>query len=76
MFKSISHWITLPWAMIVLFFAPGLFAMGGNGGAFALGLLFIVPAVIFSVLGSLCNRTRRVRCYPCKYSKDYQALRR
>lgn len=69
--KSIAHWITIPWALIVLCLGPFLFALGGNGGAFALGLLMILPAVSFSVLGSMCARTRRVQCFPCKYSKDY-----
>lgn len=71
--KSVSHWITIPWSVVVLCLGPFLFAMGGNGGAFALGLLMLVPSVVFAVIGNNCERTRRVQCFPCKYSKDYSA---
>ena len=68
---KISHWITLPWALLVIVAGPFLFSLGGNGGAFALGLLMLLPAVTFAVLARMCARTRRVRCFPCQYSKDY-----
>ena len=67
----ISHWITLPWALLCLIAGPGLLAAGGNGGGFALGILMLVPAVVFAVAARLCPMTRRVQCFPCKYSKDY-----
>jgi hypothetical protein len=68
---KISHWITIPWTLIVFALGPFLFSLGGNGGGFALGVLMIVPAVAFAVAARICLRTRRVQCFPCKYSKDY-----
>jgi len=70
--KTLSHWISLPWFPIALLFSGPLFS-SGNGGGFALGVLFILPAVCFAVLGRLAGRSRRVQCFPCKYSKDYPA---
>ena len=71
--KSISWWITLPWIPTVIFIVlPLLMKLpGGNGAAFALCILFVVPAVFFALLAPLFPRSRRVRCYPCQYSKDY-----
>ena len=74
--KWTSWWITLPWIPVVFFVVlPWLNTLpSGNGAGFALGLLFVVPAALFSVITALCPHTRRVQCFPCKYSKDYAAL--
>ena len=73
--KWIAWWITLPWIPIVFFIVlPWLMEQpSGNGAGFALGLLFLVPSVFFSVFSAICPQTRRVQCFPCKYSKDYSA---
>lgn len=70
----ISHWITLPWALLCLILGPALLAAGGNGGGFALGLLMLVPAVVFAVVARLCPMTRRVQCFRCNHSHDYTML--
>ena len=73
--KFTAWWITIPWIPIVFFVVlPWLMTLpSGNGAGFALSLLFLVPAAVFSFITRLCPRSRRVQCYPCKYSKDYPA---
>ncbi|MBK1855090.1 hypothetical protein JO972_08975 [Verrucomicrobiaceae bacterium 5K15] len=74
--KWLSWWITLPWIPMVFFVVlPLLMKLpGGNGAGFALCILFVVPAVFFAVLAPLFPRSRRVQCFPCRYSKDYPAF--
>ncbi|WP_435895805.1 hypothetical protein [Oceaniferula spumae] len=73
--KWLSWWITLPWIPTIFLVVLPLMSdlPGGNGAAFALCIMFVVPAAFFAVLAPLFPRSRRVRCYPCKYSKDYPA---
>ncbi|MGB0991819.1 MAG: hypothetical protein ACPG32_05055 [Akkermansiaceae bacterium] len=69
-----AHWITLPWVVVVFFIIlPWLMnhVGTGNGAGFALCVMFLVPAVFFAVLARIMPRTRRVQCFPCKYSADY-----
>ena len=66
-FKTIAWWISLPWAIIMIF--TGLM-MGGILSFFIL----IAPYFFFTVLTAMSPSTRRVRCFPCKYSKDYPAM--
>ncbi len=73
-FKWLAWWITMPWGIALFLGSPWLISLGGRGAGFAICILLVVPATIFSVLASISPRSRLVRCFPCKYSKDYPSV--
>jgi|AOAMet2_C49A8_35_1029299.scaffolds.fasta_scaffold17972_2 hypothetical protein len=71
-FQWLAWWGTLPWAVFLIVF--GAFGAASRWGGFIIGIGLVIPWVVFSVLTVLSPSSRRVRCFPCKYSKDYPAM--
>lgn len=68
--KKAAYWITIPWSLLVIVFGA---MTAGRWAGFVVAIGICIPGAVLSVFATLCPRSRRVQCFPCKYSKDYPA---
>ncbi|WP_193212716.1 hypothetical protein [Luteolibacter marinus] len=76
-FRWLAWWSMLPWipAVFVLLARGMVASFGpGSGGGVAMVGLFLLPVGLFGTIALFMPNSRRVRCFACKYSRDFKAL--